>query len=197
LIDGGGRKAPRPLSGSIPEVAERVLGPPRTRIWTRESRAPGESAAASRPGARFSDGAASALRGQYADLDAPALGRRIARRLLTGRRSHLARADGVDAAEVDAMLLRPAWRHPRWLPPHPAGCRGLASAGRCRRQDTHARLDSVDDEEPRAGGRARAVGLGTVGDLVGHPRAQHHHATVGQLGVELAVQAEENVPLAA
>src|SRR4051812_7951171 len=55
----------------------------------------------------------------------------------------------------------------------------------------------VDDEELRAGARRGAMRLGAVGDLVAHAGAQRERAAVGELGVQLALEAKEDVPLLA
>src|SRR5689334_15403581 len=55
----------------------------------------------------------------------------------------------------------------------------------------------IDDEQGRARGGTRPVGLRVVRHLVAHARSEMKPAAIGQLGLELAGNAEQDVPLAA
>src|SRR5688572_16922810 len=70
-------------------------------------------------------------------------------------------------------------------------------ARRGRRRTVPLSETLVNDEEPGAALRGRAVRLGIVGDLVTHAGAEHELASVLQLGVQLAFDAEQDVSLAA
>src|SRR5690349_11785986 len=56
---------------------------------------------------------------------------------------------------------------------------------------------SVDDEQRRTRVRARAMRLGVVSDLIAHPRRQLESSAVGELRLETAGDAEQNVSLLA
>src|SRR5690348_15982455 len=52
----------------------------------------------------------------------------------------------------------------------------------------------VDDEQLRARARARAMRFRIVGNLIAHAWPKHERAAVGELGVQLAFEAEKDVP---
>src|SRR3954465_6922356 len=56
---------------------------------------------------------------------------------------------------------------------------------------------SVDDEEPGAAIGARAMRQGAVGHLIALALLQHHRAAVGQLGLQLAVEHQQDMALLA
>src|SRR5512142_2415968 len=59
------------------------------------------------------------------------------------------------------------------------------------------RARSIDDEELRARAGARTVRLRMVGDLVAHAGTQRERTPIGELRVQLALEAEQHVTLLA
>ena len=56
---------------------------------------------------------------------------------------------------------------------------------------------SIHDKQPRARRRARAMRIGAIGDLIAHAGLEHERASVLELGRQFAVDAKQDVPLAA
>src|SRR5262249_37204195 len=61
----------------------------------------------------------------------------------------------------------------------------------------HGGIPSVHDEEPRALRRMRAMRISSVGHLVAHAGLERERAPIREIGVQLAVHAEDDVALLA
>src|SRR5215472_11589484 len=98
--------------------------------------------------------------------------------------------DGALACDPAAVAIAPD-RSPSVLPTPMRSIRAMPVSSLVRRRA------SVDDEEPSAGGRRRAMGLGVVRHLIGHAGLEHERPAVHQLGVELALETQQHVTLGA